>query len=346
MGFMGRRTGLTLLLTLAASLVGPALPPAGGDSGAPEVVTDPVSFQVENPAVPGETYTVRGTLSRPGPMAGCSSSVLLLLHGTAGGAFAWDFPVRPEKYSVTRALARAGYPTVAIDELGYASSDHPNGHTLTIPSYADITHQIVGQLRQGTYTAPVPVRFGRVGLIGHSAGGEMAELSAGTYGGIDLLVVMAFIHSVTDEVVRVFTTEEIPRALAHDYVFFWGTRERVHHFHHNPDYIDPDVLAKVDELTTLTPSGLVLTIGPFPSRAVMGSIRVPLLLMVSENDAIFPVEKADEEMDLFVAAADKSLHVVPNAGHTFHLEPNAPDTMAALVNWLGGRPEALPACQG
>lgn len=344
MGLLGGRTGLALVVAFAVSLVGPGLSPAGGDSGPPPVVTDPVSFRVDNPAVPGETYTVRGTLYRPGRMAGCSSSVLLLLHGTAGGAFGWDFPVRPEKYSVTRALARAGYPTVAIDELGYASSDHPNGHTLTIPSYADITHQIVKQLREGAYTAPAPVRFGRVGLIGHSAGGEMAELSAGTYGGIDLLVVMGFIHAVTDEAARVFTSEEIPRALGRDYVFFWGTKERVHHFHHNPSYIDPDVLAKVDELTTLTPSGLVLTIGSFPSRAVIGSIRVPLLLMVSEKDAIFPVEKAPDEMNLFVGATDKTLHVVPKAGHTFHLEPNAPDTMAALVNWLGDRPAALPTC--
>ena len=344
MGVVGRRIGLSLLLIFAPALVGPGLSPAGGDSGPPAVVTDPVSFRVENPDAPGETFTVRGTLSRPGRMPGCSSSVLLLLHGTAGGAFAWDFPVRPEKYSVTRALARAGYPTVAIDELGYASSDHPNGDTLTIPAYADITHQIVRQLRDGAYTTRAPVRFGRVGLIGHSAGGEMAELSAGTYGGIDLLVVMGFIHTVSDEVARVFTTEEIPRALGHDYVFFWGSKERVHHFHHNADYIDPDVLAKVDDLTTLTPSGLILTIGPFPSRAVMGSIKVPLLLMVSEKDAIFPVDKAHQDLDLFVAATDKTLHVVPKAGHTFHLEPNAPDTMAALVSWLAARPAALPAC--
>jgi pimeloyl-ACP methyl ester carboxylesterase len=344
MGILGRRIGLSLLLTIVAALVGPGLSPAGGDSGPPAVVTDPVAFRVQNPAVPGETYTVRGTLYRPGRMANCSSSVLLLLHGTAGGAFAWDFPVRPEKYSVTRALAAAGYPTVAIDELGYASSDHPNGYTLTIPSYADISHQIVLQLRQGSYTARAPVGFGRVGLIGHSAGGEMAELSAGTYGGIDLLVVMGFIHFVTDEVARVFSTEEIPRALGHDYVFFWGSKERLHHFHHNPDYIDADVLAKVDELTTLTPSGLVLTIGPFPSRAVIGSIKVPLLLMVSEKDNIFPVDKAHQDLDLFVAAADKTLHVVPNAGHTFHLEPNAPETMATLVSWLAARPAALPPC--
>jgi|SRR5947208_6679035 len=65
---------------------------------------------------------------------------------------------------------------------------------------------------------------------------------------------------------------------------------------------------------------------------------------LSDKDAIFPVDKAHEEMNLFVGAVDKTLHVVPKAGHTLHLEPNAPETMAELVNWLGGRPAALPAC--
>lgn len=82
--------------------------------------------------------------------------MLLLLHGTAGGAWGWDFPIRPEKYFVARNLAAAGYPAVAIDELGYAGSDHPNGRTLTIPSYADINAQIIEQLRAGSYQAAPP----------------------------------------------------------------------------------------------------------------------------------------------------------------------------------------------
>jgi pimeloyl-ACP methyl ester carboxylesterase len=336
---------IALLFGIMGLLVPAVVGQRSAVAGPAETVSvEPVAFAVTNDLLPGGPATVRGLLYRPASAPNCSRSVLLLLHGTAGGRWGWDFPVRPEKYSVARALAAAGYPAVAIDELGYGSSDRPNGHSLTIPSYAGITSQIIEQLRAGTYQAASPLRFGKVGLAGHSAGAEMAELTAGAYGGIDLLVVLGYMHFITEEVGRVFLTEEQVRALQEDYVFFWGTRDRVHRFHHNPGYIDPDVLAKVDELTSLTPSGLILTIGNQPSRDVMGSIRVPLLVVLSEKDTIFPIEQAANEMALFVSATDKTLHVVPHAGHTFHLEPNAPETNAAIVSWLRNHRADLPAC--
>jgi pimeloyl-ACP methyl ester carboxylesterase len=103
-------------------------------------------------------------------------------------------------------------------------------------------------------------------------------------------------------------------------------------------------LAKVDELSSLTPSDIVLSIGNQPSRNVMASIRVPLLLVLSEKDTISPVEQAANEMALFASATDKTLHVVPQAGHTFQLEPNAPETNAAIVKWLRQHGADLPAC--
>jgi pimeloyl-ACP methyl ester carboxylesterase len=342
------RTGRSLVFsaTLVLVLVPPAVSASapGASRPAAAVAVDAVTFEVTNPLVSGETYAVKGFLYRPGNAPACSSSVFLLLHGTAGGAWGWDFPIRPEKYSVARALAAAGYPAVAIDELGYGSSDHPNGWTLTIPSYAAITAQIIDQLRAGSYQAVAPVPFMKVGLAGHSAGAEMAELTAGTSGNVDLLMVLGYEHFISQEVGQVFFAEEQARALQRDYVYFWGTRERVHRFHHNPDYIDPDVLAKVDELTTLTPSGLVLSIGNQPSGKVMGSIRVPVLLVLSEKDTIFPIEHATKELALFAGASDKTLQVVPYAGHSFQLEPNAPETNAGIVQWLHQHAASLPSC--
>ena len=332
-----------ILGLLSPAVVGQGSAVAGPADG---VSVEPVSFKVINEFAPGSAVArVRGFLYRPATAPTCSSSVLLLLHGTAGGSWGWDFPVRPEKYSVARALA-AGYPVVAIDELGFGSSDHPDGNSLTIPAYAGITSQIIGQLRAGSYQAASPVRFAKVGLAGHSAGAEMAELTAGAHGGIDLLMVLGYTHFISDEVGRVFVVEEQPRALQRDYVYFWGTRERVHRFHHNPAYIDADVLAKVDELTNLTPSGIVLSIGNQPSRDVMAGISVPLLLVLSEKDTIFPIGQAANEMALFASAADKTLHVVPKAGHTFQLEPNAPETNAAILDWLRAHQADLPPASG
>src|ERR1041384_3496004 len=78
--------------------LGFAAQPAVGVGADPAIVKTPVAFQVKNPLDPLHgTYTIRGFLMRP---AGCTTSVILALHGLSYGQWAWDFPLRPETYSV------------------------------------------------------------------------------------------------------------------------------------------------------------------------------------------------------------------------------------------------------
>src|SRR5438093_13438885 len=116
------------------------------------VTTQPVSFRVTNPLEPLFQRTVKGTMYLPSADARCSKSVVLLLHGLSYGAWAWDFPLQTATYSMARALASRGYPAVAVDELGYGASDHPNGWNLTVQAYGDIAGQLVSRLRSGSYT--------------------------------------------------------------------------------------------------------------------------------------------------------------------------------------------------
>lgn len=335
---------LVVLLCLSISPAAGASEPGGHDTDTPST-SEPVSFQVSNPLVPGASYAVRGFLHRPSGAARCTSSVLLLLHGHSFGAFGWDFPVRPERYSVVRALAAAGYASVAIDELGYGSSDHPNGRTLTVQSYAAMTRQIIDQLRAGSYTAASPTRFGRVGLAAHSAGAEIAELTAGAFGGADLLVALGYLHFIKDEFGGEFMTQEIPRAAQSEYSFWGGTFEQAAKYHGVTDeFVEPEVIAEYRKRMNLTPSGQILSISNQPSRWVLPSIRVPIILVLAENDYIFPVERGEQEMTLFAGTADKTLHVVPDAGHSFFLEPSAVQTNALLVDWLRQHAAALPPC--
>ncbi len=178
---MKRRMQMGIVITC---LIGGSLI-AGPSSAA--VTSDPIEFEVSNPMDPAHTYKVRGSLIRP---AGCASSVLLALCGLSYGAWAWDFPLQPQTYSTAKALAARGYAVVSIDRLGYGSShgegsaQRPNGYTLTVESYADITRQIAEQLRLGTYSGIAATSFAHVGLIGHSAGAEIVELAAGLYPGV------------------------------------------------------------------------------------------------------------------------------------------------------------------
>ena len=108
-----------------------AIPFALRAASAKTITRQDVFFTVNNPADPLHgTYTVKGLPMRP---AGCTSSVLLALHGLSYGQWAEDFPLKSETYSVARALAERGHAMIAIDELGYGQSagmgaaDHPNG---------------------------------------------------------------------------------------------------------------------------------------------------------------------------------------------------------------------------
>ena len=179
-------------LSLAA-LAAPAAAQAG------DVVDLPVSFQVTNTntsALPclrdDAQYTVRGHLV--GPRSALESpqsrAVTVYLHGFNVGAFMWRLPGFPQ-LDLPTALAKLGHVSLVVDELGYDTSDHPQGLEACFGSQADITHQIVQELRgTGRYRVndgrgPT---FKRVLLAGHDAGAAIADIEAYSYKDIDGLI--------------------------------------------------------------------------------------------------------------------------------------------------------------
>lgn len=293
---------------------------------------EPIAFTVTNPLTPGATYTVRGHITRP---AGCTTSVVLGLHGLSYGEYAFDFPLEPQTYSTADALAARGYAFVGIDRLGYGASDRPNGYTLTVQSYADMTRQIVEQLRAAG--------FGKVVLLGHSAGSEIAELTAGLHGGVDAVIATGYQHAIDgvsgEWLLREWIPGDVVRSARSDYEEFeQGYRSQDMY---NTDYADPAVIERDNAMANLTPSGEILTISEQPSRFVLDRITVPVLLVLAEKDVLFPVSNATNELALFSGSADKQLHIVPQAGHVLSLHPNAPVTNGDIGDWLGAR---IPPC--
>ncbi len=316
--------------------------PLSASAEVPDVVTSEVSFSVVNPLEPGETLSVSGSLVRAAGEP-CGDSVMLLTHGLSYGRWAWDFPVETDTYSTARTLARAGYPAVTIDKLGYGNPDDHDGHRLTVQSYAAITDQIVRALRTGAYTGDDQTAFEKVGLMGHSAGTEISELAAGLYGSADVLVATGYTHFPSQQIVEDFVTSEIPRALQDDYIYFGETEEhRMGHMYHAAG-ADEHIMDADLELANLTPSGEILSISNQPSRWAIGLIDVPVLLVLGEHDTIFPVENGPDELVLFASSPDRSLQVVEDAGHTWMLHRAGPPANEAVVDWLDGR-DALPSC--
>lgn len=331
-------------LVVVASSIFALTAQAGG------VVTRPVTFTVKNPLdLPFVTRTVRGTLYLPAAEAQCSKSVVLLMHGLSYGKWVWDFPIDSATYSMARALAARGYPAVAIDELGFGSSDHPNGWKLTVESYGEITAQLVQKLRTGAYAMSLftaPIAFEKVVLFGHSAGTEMSELAAGLHGNVDGLIAGAYTHFPSTGILLGVITQDSVNALLSPYVYFGGTAANRKQYMFNLAFADPAIVAADTQRANLTPSGEILTIGNQPSRAAVPLITAPVLLVLAENDALFPPEMlgvsyAQAELALFAGSLDKSLYVVPRSGHTFLLHPNAPATQQVVTDWLAAR---YPVC--
>lgn len=328
-------------IAIAVVITFAALAPATS-MGSDEVRVDEITFDVSNPLTPGTSNTVRGHIYRPMGSATCSSSVMLLVHGLSYGEWGWDFPVRPETYSVARALAERSYPVVAIDLLGYGASDRPNGYTLTVQSYAAMTDQIVATLREEH-------GFEHVGLMGHSAGTEISELAAGIFGSADVLVATAYHHFPSERIVREFFTGDMTRAAQDDYEYFGGTPENRLEYMFFAENAEADVMQTDTAMANLTPSGEIFSIGAQPSRFTVELIDVPVLLVLAEHDALFPPVNMDQdvaslELGLFASSPDVSLMIVPDAGHSFHLHRNAPATNAAIADWLDARGDVFPSC--
>jgi len=346
-------TSLTRIRAAAALVLVTLLPLAAAPSHATApIVKEAVSFKVTNPMDPGKTYTINGVLTRP---AGCVSNVLLALHGLSYGAWAWDFTdVGGGSYSVANALAARGYGLLAIDELGYNTSagagapDHPNGYTLTVESYANMTGQILKQLHAGTYTAAHPNAFSHVGLIGHSAGSEIVEETAALYPKmVNVLIPTGYTHVpyVSNAwLLREWFPGDNVRAAQSDYEYFETNPQIRAMDMYNLNNADPAVVAADNARAALTPSGEIWSIGIQPSHLLMATIKVPVLLVLGDKDALFPGAHAAQELALFASAKDRTAIRLPRDGHVFFLQLDAAAARNAIAGWLDRHHAAMPHC--
>ncbi|HEX8075472.1 MAG TPA: alpha/beta hydrolase [Thermoleophilaceae bacterium] len=328
------------------------------ETAAPEqpggVADIPVRFAVKNQngsALPcqsdGADYTVAGRLVAPRSLLRASSRAAVLhLHEFGFGRFFWQFP--SETYDYAHHQALAGHASVVLDRLGYDESSHPPGDGTCVGSQADIAHQIVLQLRAGSYSTvgDQPVSFKRIALAGHSGGGAISELEAYSFGDIDALILFAYadsnftnpsIQAANDQGFRCLTSpEEAEPGGPGGYAYFGSSPEEWRGFMFTS--AEPAVAAAAAALRNRDPCGDTNSFTPtvVSNNQHGGEIRVPALLLYGTSDAIYQQPQAGEaQRDLLSGSPDVTLHFFEGTGHALTLERSAPQMRAVVSNWLG-----------
>jgi pimeloyl-ACP methyl ester carboxylesterase len=303
----------------------------------------------------GGTYQVKGHITGPSLALAVSSKkkarkrrrgVTVYLHGLGLGEWFWSFkPVKSVDYAVQQ--ARAGHVSVTVDRIGYGASSHPDGNQSCIGSQADVAHQIVQALKNGSYSVGVgkAVSYRRVALAGHSAAGEIVILEAYSYRDVDALVIVGFSFSNLPAGNVAFGNERNvcqaggitagPEAAPH-YALFGQTPAEFQAamFHsattavrdaatplHNPDPCG-DNLSLTDALNKQAPGAR--------------TIKVPAVVLCGANDALYAPYGCVAQAQRF-ASKDKRSIIIRNAGHALPLEKPAKAFRDRLGSWLARR---------
>ena len=257
--------------------------------------------------------TVRGTLFRSRKKPRSSSTALLLQHGAVSERSAWSggAPVIAGTHDMARSLARKGYAVFAIDRLGYGESPYErppgSGSLLTPDGYIEMTHQMVTQIRAGSYTDCAGEAAGRgaarVVLSGFSSGAAIVEGYATRYHDIDGIIPMSWsnqpqLSAAFQKLLGVLAPQ---LAAGKDYGEFFldgadGYSEFCERFLFYPPGMRDDALRQLcgpdyyAETAFPTPSGEAGILAlKATTTATIGNVGpTPVLLVFSDRDAAFP----------------------------------------------------------
>ncbi len=344
-----KSAALTVLALLTVVTL-PSLGSATPATAAVSVASVPVSFSVTNQntsALPcptdGKEYTVVGHITGPKSLLkrNSISAAALYLHGDGVDERLWHYTKTPG-HDYVGDMAEAGFVSISITRLGYQGSGKPNGNDMCFGSEADVAHQIIGHLRNGSY-ATTGSGLGKSGkapkvkslvLAGHSASGFVAMAEAYSYDDIDGLVVVGSGEFVTPHVPATVFDQQSRCPVSHDgYSFLTLSQNQA-----KRDFFTEGAdEAVVDDFTATRPKDACGPLMFAPSSfvvdaAMLRAIEVPVLCIAGDKDAFFPYP--EEQAKLFVGSPDVKAVILPNTGHAVTLEKSAPDFRAAMVTWL------------
>ncbi|MGH3793813.1 MAG: alpha/beta hydrolase [Pseudonocardiaceae bacterium] len=333
--------------SLLAALVTAAAPAAAQPTPDP-VVEVPLAFHVKNtnrtPVAcqsDGKDYTVRGHIVAPRSALQHPTAATIYLHAVTWGEYYFNFKGVPN-YAFATQLAERGHTSVIVDRLGYGSSDKPPGNSTCFGSEADVAHQMIQALRDGTYQtgSGKPVKFSKVNLGGSSVGGLISNIEAYSFSDAAAVINLSW----GDVAATPFTTRELADVLLRcerggdagappDYAaFFKNSRDR---FYFNS--ATPDVRAAVPALHP-DPCGQLASIPAAVAAdvAYLGQITVPVEVMFGGADAVFGPQPlaADQEAARYVGSPKVTETIIPDASHYPLIEANHLQAVDAVDRFL------------
>jgi Alpha/beta hydrolase family len=252
----------------------------------------------------------------------------------------------------------------AIDRLGYGDSPYErprgSGLRLTPDGYIEITHQMVAQIRAGSYTdcAGKPAGRGaaRVVLSGLSSGAAIVEGYATRHHDVDGIIAMSWsnqpqLSAAFQELVGVLVPQ---LAAGRDYVEFFldgadGFSEFCERFLFYPPGMKAAALERLcgpdyyAETAWPTPSGEGANLN-LPAATIRDVGPTPVLLVFSDRDAAFPGRDHDgSDPDVVTPEiamwrdgcnCQVSVYIQPNAGHVGLFHRTSRKVTDRILGWL------------
>jgi pimeloyl-ACP methyl ester carboxylesterase len=217
-----------------------------------------------------------------------------------------------------------------------------NGRDTCIGAQADMAHQVVQQLKAGAYTREdggAPVAFTKLALAGHSAGSEIAEVEAYSFGDIDALIVMSW----EDQLPSVLATRTLAASnlacglSASGYADFGRTDEDfIREMFHSAT---PAVQVAATGMRVADPCGDLTSVilGLTVNEVGVGLIQIPVLQICGADDALFPAADCKLQKLRYFGSTDKTLLTETDTGHAVTLETSAPSLGQKVADWLQSR---------
>jgi pimeloyl-ACP methyl ester carboxylesterase len=320
-----------------------------------------VNLSVTDPAV----YHIAGQLClNPDSQRG-AKTVELLVSGLTFDHNYWDLGYLPKTYSYVYAATSHGYSTFNIDRLGVGLSDRPPADKLTLQAHAYATAQIVSRLRTGAIGGTA---FQTVVGVGHSMGAAILQYEAGTVTdrrqSPDYLVLADFLYQADPDVVAkigsaLYPAENDPRFFSSGLPSGYLTTRpgtRLGLFFHS-GAVDPAVVTADEAAKQTSTLAERSTLGAARDTLVTHAIRVPILLIVGQNDSLdcnaglglscaTATAVLARESAHYSAEACLSAFVVADAGHATNLHRNAHTAYDRTNDWLDRYTVGAPRSAG